>query len=135
VLKSLKTFQVMAMEQIEDSIFMFANRTKSTYFTRKTAKMTFLDAIYFILKGLRRTLQIEIDHWFEFLGGENTMTKQAFSQLRKKIKPDAFMQLNETLKWFYSVMTLKDSKIKIPRKIFQISLACQFREGIICNCS
>lgn len=100
--KSLKTFQEIAIEQIADSPFMFANRAKSTYFTKDTAKMTFRDAIYFILKGLRKTLQIEIDDWFEFLGGENTMTKQAFSQLRKKIKPDAFIQLNETfVKWFY----------------------------------
>ena len=31
------------------------------------------------------------------------MTKQAFSQLRQKIKPDAFMQLNDNyVRWFYS---------------------------------
>ena len=48
--------------------------------------MSFKDAIFFILKRLRKTLQIEIDEWFEFNGGENSMTKQAFSQLRQKIK-------------------------------------------------
>ncbi len=103
MLKSLKTFHDIAREQITGSPFKFTNRTKSTYFTKETAKMTFNNAIYFILKGLRKTLQIEIDDWFEFLGGENTMTKQAFSQLRQKIKPDAFIQLNETfINWFYS---------------------------------
>ena len=37
---------------------MLTNRTKSTYFTKDTAKMNFKDAIYFILKGLRKTMMI-----------------------------------------------------------------------------
>ena len=90
MLKNFMTALEIAREQINDSLFMFANRTKSTYFTKNTAKMSFKDTIYFILKGLRKTLQIEIDDWFEYLGGENTKTKQAFSQLRQKIKPEAF---------------------------------------------
>jgi hypothetical protein len=89
MLKNFMTSLEIAREQINDSLFMFANRTKSTYFTKATAKMNFKDAVYFILKGLRKTLQIEIDDWFEYLGGENTMTKQAFLQLRQKIKPEA----------------------------------------------
>ena len=65
---------------------MFAHRKKSNYFTRNTAKMGFSDAIYFILRGIKKSLQIELDNWFEFLGGGKTMTKQAFSQLRQKIR-------------------------------------------------
>ena len=56
-----------AKNQIDDSIFMFAYRKKSNYFTRNIAKMGFSDAIYFILRGIRKTLQIELDNWFEFL--------------------------------------------------------------------
>ena len=101
----------IAKDQINNSLFMFINRTKNTYFTKETAKMSFKDAIYFILKGLRKTLQIEIDDWFEFLGGELTMTKQAFSQLRQKIKPDAFIQLNDTyVNWFYNDNNFKKYK-------------------------
>jgi hypothetical protein len=111
MLKNFMTSLEIARKQINDSFFMFANRTKSTYFTKETAKMNFRDAIYFILKGLRKTLQIEIDDWFEFLGGENTMTKQAFSQLRQKIKPDAFIQLNDNyVTWFYSDDNFKKYK-------------------------
>ncbi|MCC5468530.1 hypothetical protein [Pelosinus baikalensis] len=73
MLKNFMTSLEIAREQINNSLFMFVNRTKSTYFTKDTAKMNFKDAIYFILKGLRKTLQIEIDDWFEYLGGENTM--------------------------------------------------------------
>jgi len=104
--KMLKDFMnslEIAKKQISDPLFMFNNRTKNTYFTKETVKMSFEDAIYFILKGLRKTLQIEIDNWFEFLNEEKAMSKQAFSQLRQKIKPEAFMQLNdEYISWFYN---------------------------------
>ena len=60
-----------AKNQINNSIFMFAYRKKSNYFTRNTAKMGFSDAICFILKGIKRTLQIELDNWFEFLDSGN----------------------------------------------------------------
>ncbi len=111
MLKNFMNSIGIAKKQINDSIFMFTNRTKSTYFTKETAKMSFRDAIYFILKGLRKTLQIELDDWFEFLGSENTMTKQAFSQLRQKIKPDAFIQLNDNyISWFYNDDNFKKYK-------------------------
>jgi hypothetical protein len=111
MLKNFMNSLDIARKQINDSLFMFTNRKKSTYFTKETAKMSFKDAIYFILKGLRKTLQIEIDDWFEFLGGEVTMTKQAFSQLRQKIKPDAFIQLNDThINWFYNDDNFKKYK-------------------------
>lgn len=90
------TYLEIAKKQINDYSFILDSRTKNSYFTKESAKMSFKDAIYFILKKLRKALQIEIDEWFEFIGGENSMTKQAFSQLRKKIKPDAFMQLNDS---------------------------------------
>lgn len=98
----LKIIQ-MSREQINDCCFMFTNRLKSTYFTKETGKIGFTDSIYFILKGLRKSLQIEIDNWFEFLGGEKTLTKQAFSQIRQKINPASFVQLNDTfINYVYS---------------------------------
>ena len=100
-----------AKNQINDSIFMFTHRKKDTYFTRNTAKMEFSDAICFILKGIKRTLQIELDNWFEFLDSGKTMTKQAFSQLRQKIKPEAFIHLNDDfITWFYDDDNFKKFK-------------------------
>lgn len=92
-----------AKSHIETPTFLFDNRTKSSFFTKGSAKMNFKEAIYFILKGIRKSLQIELDEWFNFIrGGEKSMTKQAFSQLRQKIKPEAFVQLNEGfISWFY----------------------------------
>lgn len=56
MLKNFMTALEITRKQINDSLFMIANRTKSTYFTKNTAKMNFKDAIYFILKGLRKTI-------------------------------------------------------------------------------
>jgi len=81
---------------------MIRHRKKPTYFTRSTAKMQFADVIYIMLKGIRRTLQIEIDSWFEGVGQEVSMTKQSFSELRQKILPTAFIELNDVfVNWFY----------------------------------
>lgn len=103
MIKNFINYIEIVRTQIDESFYLFANRRKSSYFTKENSKMSFKEAIYFILKGLRKTLQIEVDEWFEFIGGENTMTKQAFSQLRQKIKPEAFMQLNNNfINWFYN---------------------------------
>lgn len=92
-----------AKKKINDPLFMLKNRVKNSYFTKASAKMSFKDAIFFILKGIKKTLQIEIDEWFEHFGGEITMTKQAFSLLRQKIKPDAFVELNDGhIEWIYN---------------------------------
>ena len=45
-------------ERVEDNIFLNTHRLKDTYFTRSSGKMRFSEAIYFILKGIKKTLQI-----------------------------------------------------------------------------
>lgn len=90
-------------DKVIDITFMLKSRMKSSYFTRSSAKMSFTSAIYFILRNITKTLQIEIDDFIEqYIGSGISMTKQAFSQLRQKIKPEAFIELNDTLiNWFY----------------------------------
>lgn len=105
------TYLEIAKSYIDNPVFLFDNRTKSSYFTKESAKMSFMEAIYFILQKLRKTLQIELDEWFEFIGGEKSMTKQAFSQLRQKIKPEAFKELNDGyISWFYDDDNFKKYK-------------------------
>ena len=70
-------------ERVEQDTFLRAYRLKDTYFTRSSGKMRFSDAIYFILKGIKKTLQIELDNWF-LEQGKESMTKQSFSELRQK---------------------------------------------------
>ena len=114
VILFMKSFMILlerSRAQISDPAFMFSNRIRSNYFTKSTLKMGFKEAIWFILKGVKKTLQIELDDWFEFLGGEKTMTKQGFSQLRQKIKSEAFVELNDNFtSWFYDDDNFKKYK-------------------------
>jgi len=92
----------MTRNKVSDIFFMMQHRKKPTYFTRSTVKMQFSEAVFLILKGMRKTLQIEIDNWLKGLGKETNMTKQSFSELRQKISPTAFIELNDIfVDWFY----------------------------------
>lgn len=59
-----------------------------------------------MMNMLRKSLAIEIDNFFNFLGKKTNsgkFTKSAFVQARKKIKPEVFKHLSQTLvKEFYS---------------------------------
>ena len=98
---------------INDIIFMCENRIKQTYFTRiGNNKMTFKSIIVFILNFVKKSLQLELDNFFNGVNGTNfNVTKQAFSEARKKILPDAFIKMsNEILKWFYKDTDFKRYK-------------------------
>ena len=88
---------------INDINFMLASRMKSTYFTRGTGKMDFKDLITFALNFVKKSLQLELDLYFKNIKGvETRMTKQAYSQARQKLSPNAFITLAEVIiKWFY----------------------------------
>jgi hypothetical protein len=99
-------------EQISDIYFMFKTRTKSTYFTRNSAKMSFVEVTHFILRNICKSLQIDLNDFFEeFKKNSLSITKQAFSQIREKISPLAFIDLNDNfINWFYSDGTFKKFK-------------------------
>lgn len=82
-------------EIISDIMFLYKFRMKETYFTRMgSSKMKFNDIILFILNFVKRSLQIELDDFFKKTSkGDITITKQAFSQARQKVSPEAFIYL------------------------------------------
>ena len=77
---------------IDDIIFIYKFRMKETYFTREgRSQMKFNDIILFILNFVKKSLQIELDDLFKKVHkGDVTVTKQAFSQARRKVSPEAF---------------------------------------------
>lgn len=101
--KTLLEALAISERLIRDTMFMCRSRVKSTYFTRKDCKMGFRDMILFQLNLIKKSLQIELDSFFELVhGGEKRITKQAYSEARRKISPTAFIELdNATLDWFY----------------------------------
>ncbi|MDF0728253.1 hypothetical protein PY093_16430 [Cytobacillus sp. S13-E01] len=86
-----------------DFHFMCDSRTKATYFTREGGKLTFPEIILFVLNLVSKSLQIELNDFFVLIKKEGeSISKQGFSQARKKIKPEAFKELFDTItKWFY----------------------------------
>lgn len=82
-----------------DLHFMCDSRTKSTYFTReKGCKLTFPEIILFVLNLVTKSLQIELNDFFELMKKDGiAISKQGLSQARKKIKPEAFRTLFHTI--------------------------------------
>lgn len=99
-----------AKAKINEIEFVEKHKTKRSYFSRNTGKMKFYEAIYFILKGIKKSLQIELDEWFSSMDKES-MTKQSFSELRQKISPKAFIELNDMfMEKFYDEVKFKTHK-------------------------
>ena len=95
-----KSFDKALLESkvmIEDYIFKCSNRIDPSYFTR-SSKMGFKETIYFMLNMVNKSLQLELNKFYEIvLKRESSISKQAFSENRQKISPDAFIQLNDKI--------------------------------------
>lgn len=100
--KTLNEAIRITKQLIEDIVFMCETRTKSTYFTR-TGKMSFKEMILFMLNFVKKSLQIELDDFFEKIDSkEISITKQGYSEARQKISPAAFIKMANTVTtWYY----------------------------------
>jgi hypothetical protein len=120
---------------INDIIFMCEARMKETYFTRiGKNKMTFKSIIVFILNFVKKSLQIELDDFFNGINGTNfNVTKQAFSEARQKISPTAFIKMSDgIIKWFYKDTEYKRFKgyrlLSIDGTVLEINNTERLRE-------
>jgi len=94
----------LSKDIISDIDFMLNTRLKNTYFTRGTGKLNFENLLLFILNFVKKSLQLELDNFFKnVVRGDFKITKQAYSQARKKISPDAFKIMDrKVVEWLYS---------------------------------
>lgn len=95
---------------LNDFIFMCESRSKPTYFTREGKnKLDFISTILFMLNFVKKSLQIELNDFFKLVGSKGaSISKQGFCEARKKIKPEAFIKLFDTIvDWFYKENTSK----------------------------
>lgn len=89
---------------LNDVIFMCESRVKPTYFTRKgNNKLDFKSTIMFNLNLVKKTIQLELDAFFKIVNPSDiSITKQGYSEARKKISPSAFIKLaSAVVDWFY----------------------------------
>lgn len=85
--------------------FKKRSRQNSKYFTRQRC-LTFTIMVIFLLNLVKRSMQDELDEFFKLLQGkevaERHVTKSAFTQARRKLKYEAFIELNQTqVSYFY----------------------------------
>lgn len=132
--KFLEAVEVV-QKVLDDFIFMCESRVKPTYFTREgNNKLNFKMTILFLLNFVRRSLQYEIDDFFNvFLKGELKISKQGFTAARRKIKPEAFIKLHQTLvDWFYNQNDFKTFMgyrlCAIDASIFEINNSKRLRD-------
>jgi hypothetical protein len=89
---------------LNDVVFMCESRVKPTYFTRQgNNKLDFKSTILFNLYLVKKSIQLELDSFFKILNPtEVSITKQGYSEARRKISPSAFRKLtNAVVQWFY----------------------------------
>ena len=84
---------------INDIIFLCDSRMKETYFTRVgNNKMNFKSIVLFILNFVKKSLQLELDDFFNKVKeSDERITKQAFSQAMQKISPTAFIKMSDEI--------------------------------------
>ena len=85
--------------------FKDRHRNAKKDFTRKRC-LPFVIVVIFLLNMVKRALQDELDEFFKLRNQQDVavriVTKSAFSQARKKLKYEAFVELNQTqVDYFY----------------------------------
>ena len=77
--------------------FMNRNRVDEMDFTRKR-KLPFVPLVLFMINIIKQTIQKELTRFIKIFGDRSSnITKSAFSQSRMKLKPEAFIELNNRL--------------------------------------
>jgi len=83
--------------KLNNSDFVERHRFKPSDFTRE-CRLTFDRVVLFLINFVKGALQRELDDFFQALFGsdfsEKVVTKSAFSAARHKLKPSAFVELN-----------------------------------------
>lgn len=73
------------------------NRVKDKDFTRKR-KLPFTSLVLFMINIIKQTVQKELTRFIKMFGDKSSnITKSAFSQSRIKLRPEAFIELNNCL--------------------------------------
>ena len=85
--------------------FLERHRQSAKDFSRNRC-LSFVVVVMFLLNFVKRSLQDELDEFFKLESGEvvavREVTKSAFSQARKKLKAEAFIELNRVqVDYFY----------------------------------
>lgn len=93
-------------ERLNSRDFLERHRQSDKAFSRQRC-LPFVTVMLFLLNLVKRSLQDELDEFFNLSRGEvvatQVVSKSAFSQARKKLKAEAFIELNTVqVDYFYT---------------------------------
>ena len=110
---------------IESEWFKEQHRKRKEAFSR-VRKLSFPVLIVFIMQKSVKSLQLRLNEWFEWFGGE-TVSNSAFTQARANLKHTAFIALNDrNMEIYYGdgiyeryqglrVLAIDGSKVRVPK--------------------
>lgn len=125
-LKNSKNILDKIKNKIESTNFMEKSRVNTNDFTR-SRKLPFCFLIYFMFNSVKQTLQKELTNFISHFTKYESITKSAFCQQRLKLKPEAFIELNDELihefytdnvieKWNdYRLISIDGSTLELPK--------------------
>ena len=94
--KGVNTLEIIK-KRINSIDFMKRSRNSDKDFTRNR-KLPLSSLILFMINLIKQTLQKELTNFISLISSsKENITKSAFSQSRKKLKAEAFIDLNDTL--------------------------------------
>jgi len=115
---------------LHNDLFKNQHRTASNFFSRKF-KLDFVTVILLILQKSIKPLQLVLNEFFKKLDKDVLVTKSAFTQARRHLKPTAFVTLNKKSvldviysddsyekAWGFRLLVFDGSKIHLQRKMF-----------------
>ena len=80
---------------IRDIAYMCSHREKATYFTRSTAKMSFVQLVAFIASLPKASMQAEVNRFLKCMGSRENIRRQSLTEARFKLSYTAFVELND----------------------------------------
>ena len=96
-MKALPGILDICYQLLHDPAFVNRAKTSPSAFTRKR-KLSFVDFMLFLISGAKNSLQSELNHFLDMTKHEDqNYSKQAFSQGRQRIRPEAFKELSDTV--------------------------------------
>jgi IS4 transposase len=96
-MKALPGILDICYRLLHDPTFVDRAKTSPSAFTRKR-KLSFVDFMLFLISGAKNSLQSELNHFLDMTKHEDqNYSKQAFSQGRQRIRPEAFKELSDTV--------------------------------------
>lgn len=128
-------------KKIYSTEFMEKNRVSDKDFSRKR-KLPFPILVLFMINIIKQTVQKELTRFVKLLDNKTTnVSKSAFSQSRIKLKPEAFIELNDVLieefytdniikKWKgFRLIAIDGSKLILPTSSKELN----DKFGTLCN--